>query len=143
MSEYGETDGRITFDIGDRQLGEFVKADEEVGDDPKRQHLKFGRIASNESALINTVYGMEKRGVLIDRTYCMDAIRYESARLTASEAKWKDQTGMDFQDSPASGFGGALKGASTKRSKKGRESFNAEALELMAVTTPLLAVTVL
>ncbi len=136
MTEYGTQDGRITYDLGDRQLTEYCKID----DAETAPHLKMHRIATNESALVHTVFGMEQRGVLIDPGYCLDAIKHETVRMNAAEDEWKKLTGQDvFKDSPHSGFGGALTGESIKKTKKGKESFNAEALEIMAATTPLAA----
>ncbi len=132
MSEYGETDARITFDLGDRQLCELAKLDLELR--PGQSGL--GPLASNESRLLHTVYHMERTGVLLDKPYCMAAIRHESARMDTAGGRWRELTGQaDFKDSPATGFRGALSG-SQRRSKTGRESFDAEALELLAASSP-------
>ncbi len=97
MSEYGLTDGRVTFQLGfycDVRLKEINKEQTAIGL-PSNVPL-----VENEIQLTKTLFKMESIGVKIDRAYCEEALEYEEEQYTEAMNKFYAFTdGIEFEDS--------------------------------------------
>ena len=98
MSEYGLTDGRVTFQLGfycDVRLKEINKEQTAIGL-PSNVPL-----VENEIQLTKTLFKIESIGVKIDRAYCEEALEYEEEQYTEAMNKFYAFTdGIEFEDSP-------------------------------------------
>lgn len=127
ISSYGEQDARITFDLGFYQLNELDKWEKER---PQSTPSSL-EIVTNERALLCVVYSMERDGVYVDKDYCLDGIRYETKRMNLFEKGFEVATGSEFKDSPKL-FAQVLPQSSKKTKKSGADSYDYEALEVLA-----------
>ena len=126
LHPYGEQDGRITFQVGSRQVMRCQEIFNFQGDiiNP------FRRCYDNEARLIKTVFHMEHLGVRVDIPYCEDAVAYYNAELEKYLAEYKDKTGHDFVDS-SKAFREAVPELKSKRAseKTGDPSYDNEVLK--------------
>ena len=93
ISRYGETDGRITFDLGEHQRRELRKWDAVIPDH------RLARLVENESRLVKTCFRMEQAGIKIDRAYCQRAYDFETQAAAKAAGEFEALAGMPFLDS--------------------------------------------
>lgn len=96
ISQYGLTDGRVTFDLGMhilRRLEEYNKQQKKLG------LPEVLNVHQNELSLTKVLYKMEKRGALIDREYCQKAYEYERECYLEAAEKFYALTDIEFEDS--------------------------------------------
>lgn len=128
ISEYGMQDGRITYDIGVKQI-EKIR-----GLDTKYRAIKgynhsFVELVENEMKLIPVLFRMEKRGMEVDSEYIKKAVEHEKKRIEEACAGFEKETGFKLVDS-AKGLGPALAplGVVHGTTEKGRASFTDDIL---------------
>lgn len=127
MSEYGMTDGHITFKLGTYLNAKIMEMNEE--------HLAEGLpsimgVVENEIALTKTLFKMEAKGVRIDWAYCKEAYAYERSMYLEAASKFYAFTdGIEFEDSAAC-YKQAFKklGLTPGRTGLGRDSYSADNL---------------
>lgn len=126
MAEYGTTDGILHRAIGldqERQIKELST----IARIPSLE-----TVFENEIAFTKTAYRMERRGVLVDRSYTARALDYEIAETHKAQKEFEVATGTPYQDSNK-----VLAEVFTKlnepypMTEKGNPSFKAEVLEEM------------
>lgn len=130
ISDYGQQDARITFDLGFHQLNEFKKVEAD-----RPQNVPAGvELLDNERKLLGIVYAMERTGVHVDKEYCLDGLRYETKRMNLFEKAFEVATGAEFKDSPKL-FEQVLPRSPKQTKKSGADSYDYEALEVLAATS--------
>ena len=92
---YGERDAEITFELGARQRQDL----QEMDDAGSRALPSLRQVYDNECRLVQTVFRMEERGVLIDLGFCRRAIAKCQETLQSAEADFARLTGEPFKDS--------------------------------------------
>jgi DNA polymerase-1 len=92
---YGERDAEITYELGARQRQDL----QELEDATSRALPSIRQVYENECRLVQTVFRMEERVVLIDRDFCRRAITKCQDTLQSSEAAFAKLTGETFKDS--------------------------------------------
>lgn len=92
---YGECDGGITFSLATRQEKEL----QDIHLANNSLLPSIFNIHKNEQRLIKTIHRMEKRGVLIDKGYCVRAALWENGRVQKATEEFKRITGQDFKAS--------------------------------------------
>jgi DNA polymerase-1 len=95
IAPYGETDGIITYRVGDSQ----EKALQALADETPALVPKVTAILRNERRLTDTIFRMERVGLKIDRPYCTRAAAYEQDRAEKATQAFKRDTGRDFKAS--------------------------------------------
>jgi DNA polymerase I len=120
MYRYAATDGRITYDIGKKQLARAAKM-------PKEFCKDLDALLANERQLVRTVFDMEQAGVRVDLSFCRRAIDFEESRRAGLLQEFRALTGHEFVDS-AKCFAPFFKDVALKTTPKGAPSFDAESL---------------
>lgn len=87
MYEYGKTDARIVLKLRSYYL-------------EKINERGLRAVFENESKLVSTVSRMVERGVLVDKSFALRALQYESSRLDLAAQDFKLQTGRPYKASP-------------------------------------------
>ena len=100
LCPYGEQDGRMTFQIGNRQRIRCKQISQAQKDIPNN----FKHCYYNELKLVKTVFHMEHYGVSLDVPYCEEARDFYNARLQVLTERFQIETGHPFTDS-AEAFG--------------------------------------
>lgn len=84
---YGCKDTRLTYKLGMKQLQQISEM------------TGLQQVYEMEKRLIHTCFKMEKVGIQIDREYCNEAVKFESARIEKAERMFTDFTGIELTDS--------------------------------------------
>ena len=128
ISEYGMQDGRITYDIGVKQLEKIKELDTKYRAIKGYNH-SFVELVENEMKLIPVLFGMEKRGMEVDSEYIKKAVEHEKKRIEEACAGFEKETGFKLVDS-AKGLNPALAplGVVHGTTEKGRESYTDDIL---------------
>lgn len=96
ISEYGLTDARVCYELGQyclKRLGEINKEHNEGG------LPLISNVISIERDLTKALFNSERRGVLIDKDYCEQALAYELDIYNEACAKFEALTGIEYADS--------------------------------------------
>jgi DNA polymerase-1 len=93
---YGLADGTGTFALGEHQEASILKQSEEV---PPGKPTVW-RVMENERRLTQTIFRMEKTGILTDKHYCLQAIAYETGKMVDASETFLAETGKDYKASP-------------------------------------------
>jgi len=134
MSRYGETDGRITWELGEhqrRELGVLSLALTSSG-----ETRPLGGLVATETGVTKTCFVMERQGIKVDRDYCQRAYEHGTRCAQEAQGEFSRLSGFHFQDSRlllAKAFTAA--GEKFPLTEKGNPSFTDEVLERF--TTPL------
>lgn len=91
---YGLEDAMGTFALGLNQEARILGKEVPEGKPP------VSRVMENERRLTQTVFRMEKTGILIDKEYCQRAITHESNKMEAASHKFLDLTDKNYKASP-------------------------------------------
>ena len=128
ISEYGMQDGRITYDIGVKQLEKIKELDTKYRAIRGYNH-SFVELVETEMKLIPVLFGMEKRGMEVDSEYIKKAVEHEKKRIEEACAGFEKETGFKLVDS-AKGLGPALAPLVVVHgtTEKGRESYTDDIL---------------
>lgn len=127
ISEYGLQDGTITYDLGMWQIDKIEQICQNTFLRRRAHSRDLGMVYSNECALIQPIFSMEKLGVKIDEKYCTDAIAHEECEQSKAAHNFLKLTGKDFMDSPKL-FREVLKDAVHKKTPKGAPSYDKNSL---------------
>lgn len=108
ITAYGIDDGTHGFTLGVHQeaaIGKLKEASDQAwkeapGDKPAQPPPTPWDVMLNERRLTKTVFRMEKAGVLVDLDYSAKAAEYELRLIDENKAKFREQTGRPFSDSP-------------------------------------------
>lgn len=92
IAPYGLDDAKGCFALGEYERTSISAQDKEYP--AGVPNLSFA--SAIERRLTKTIYRMEKRGVKIDRPYCVRAARFEADREEQGKAAFKRETGRDF-----------------------------------------------
>ena len=95
ITKYGCRDGRITFDIGEAQ----DRAVKEIDTSLRAGWPPIRPVVLNECRLLRNVYAMERRGVMVDVTYCRDAIGHNHRKLERCQEEFEKCTGRKYKKS--------------------------------------------
>ena len=136
ISEYGLTDGRVTFELGEYELNRI----EELKQEQLNEGLPcISGVFNNEVELTNTLFYMEQTGVKVDIDYIKEAYNYEKESAEEYAAKFEGYTGIEFNDSPTC-FKEAFKklGLESGKTPLGNDSYSEENLPKNAVTELIL-----
>lgn len=142
MMPYALQDTRIGLRLGKKQLADIKLADETYYTGAK---CRLSHVLHNENKLNKTSFRMERHGVKIDRAYCEEALAHEEAQYKAAEKELEIYVTpevlkliKDKHEDSAINWGSAHHtktffehhgATSYKLTKKGKMSFDKEALE--------------
>lgn len=136
ISEYGLTDGRVTYELGMHCL----KRIKEMSEEQINQGLKpLSDVLDIETRCTKALFDMEARGALLDVDYCKEAYEYEVEKYQEAAQKFYALTGVEFQDA-ASCFKEVFKKLGLKAgvTEKGNDSYSADNLPDNPVTELIL-----
>jgi DNA polymerase-1 len=91
MQPYAEQDAQVTWAVYEHQQKIFSEWD--------ASPRPIAPIVANEMALTKVCYQVEKRGILLDRNYCQNAIAHEESRMEAARGEFFRLAGVPFVDS--------------------------------------------
>jgi DNA polymerase-1 len=141
IAPYGEQDARITMSLGEEQRRVLEGSDPVVayertptGESVRRESAgdtSLKQVYETERALTRVVFHMEQRGVQVDLGYCRDAIDYWEGQREAAEAEWLRLTGLPYKEGPKA-LAAALPPSGKRTGKSGKDSFDADSLEILA-----------
>lgn len=95
VSAYGETDARITYQLG-RNQEEALHS--HLLSTPQGQP-QLSQVVENEKRFTKTCFEMERVGVKIDSVYCQKAALFEGSRAEKVALEFEKVTGLPFKDS--------------------------------------------
>lgn len=125
---YAGKDAEVTWKLGRHQRAVLAKLDAEKP--PNVSPLK--RIVRLETALTRTVFHVERRGLMIDRDFCLSAIEHEGSRLIAAAESFERLTGREYKASPKLFRELWGERPDVPLTKKGNPSFEGEVIEALA-----------
>jgi DNA polymerase-1 len=127
IQEYAERDGRITFDIGVRQIAQI---DEIEAIHVEQGWPSFSQVILNECEVTQACFELECRGMQINKEFINEAIRYEDGRASEAKQRFRAICGVDLTDSPKSlSDSFKLVGLVGGTTEKGNASFTDDILE--------------
>ena len=124
IQPYGEVDGRITFQIGNRQRMKIYEISDMQGDIGNN----ILKVYKNELQLSKTVFHMEHLGVRLNMEYCKEARAFYEAKVERLHDEYRSITGSDFVDS-AKNIKAACPSLKAGCTKKGQDSYDKAALK--------------
>ena len=139
---YGETDVEATAKLFDNQEQRLAKMErirnaQAPGTPPIQQVLDL------EDKVLRVVFNMEKRGILVDRAYAVEAYEYERHRIQAATAEFEKLAGIGY-DRREAVLGPLLEGMGHKlgRTKDGSHALDADSLANIgnAITDSILTI---
>lgn len=95
MYEYAPRDGRITFDIGMKQLQRWEAFKQSWGKTTKRMRDPM----AIERATTVACFALEKRGILVDGQFCETKVEHHEKLYKNAEREFFDLTGKKLIDS--------------------------------------------
>ncbi len=132
ISEYGETDGRITYKLFMWQLARL----QTLYDTTPTRIKSLRGVYENEQELVRVCAGMETAGIKINRPYCEQALIYELQCADHAAAEFERLAGTPFKDSnKALALAFDTAGEKYPLTEKGNPSFTDDVLE--GFTSPL------
>lgn len=87
ITRYGCKDTRLTYQLGMLQIAKIKEME------------RVGAVMEMEKELTHACFEIERVGIQIDKEYCDEAIRFESACIQKAERSFTDQTGVELTDS--------------------------------------------
>ena len=123
VRQYGEQDGRITFECFEKLRDSLNWQDETSPSNIP----KLSTVAGNEAKLTKTLFNMEWTGVKVDTSYCREAVEYYEAKIEELKKDFKSLTDHEFQKSPLL-FKELFKDETWVFTEKGNPQFDAKAL---------------
>lgn len=123
MHKYAEQDARITFDIGAKQRETLLSIKWFVPD--SRKHGVHATPYETELAVTKVLWGMERRGILVDESFCQEKLSEETTQVEAAAREFKDKTGLVLVDSAKTlGPVFAQLGYTLPKTEKGQDSIS-------------------
>lgn len=127
MQPYAERDALITYKLGTHQEKEIQELTNQSNNTAVRP---LTNVLTMERKLTKTCFNMEKRGVLVDRDYCREAIAHEEKRYKSAALEFKSLTGIEFVDSgKALAVAFSRMGEEFPTTDKGNPSFTDDVLQ--------------
>lgn len=125
ITKYGVQDAKITYTLGETQIGKIRC----ISKAAKITQTPIIKLYATETKLTRTVYEMERRGVKIDKEYCVQASAYEEEEMQKEQVKFWDLTSLEYKDSPKL-FKEVFKDCDVKaRTPTGKISFDKDSLK--------------
>lgn len=92
LAEYICQDVRLAWQLYEKQQAIFKAV-------ARSDERSITPVLELEKKITSIVVGMENYGIRVDRTYCTQALEYETARVKDSSERFTDFTGVVFTDS--------------------------------------------
>lgn len=123
LMPYALNDARITFDCFKHIMSKLSLVVESTPESLPNAHVAFYQ----ELDVTKVLFHMERRGVLVDRQFCVESAKYYEDKIKRIEGEFLELTGKEFAKAPTL-FREIFAGEEFEYTDKGNEKFDKKAI---------------